>query len=60
MIEEGVMENLKIDVVIGLYEGVIDERVGKGKIVYKDGCMMVLMDRFLIKVKGKGCYGVYL
>ena len=39
MIEEGAMENPKVDAVIGLHEGVIDERVVKGKIAYKDGCM---------------------
>ena len=59
MIEEGAMENPKVDAVIGLHEGVIDERVGKGKIAYKDGCMMASMDRFLIKVIGKGCHGAY-
>ena len=59
MIEEGAMENPKVDAVIGLHEGVIDERVSKGKIAYKDGCMMASMDRFLIKVKGKGCHGAY-
>ena len=59
MIEEGAMENPKVDAVIGLHEGVIDERVAKGKIAYKDGCMMASMDRFLIKVKGKGCHGAY-
>ncbi len=59
MIEEGAMENPKVDAVIGLHEGLIDERVGKGKIAYKDGCMMASMDRFLIKVKGKGCHGAY-
>ena len=59
MIKEGAMENPKVDAVIGLHEGVIDERVGKGKIAYKDGCMMASMDRFLIKVIGKGCHGAY-
>lgn len=59
MIEEGAMENPKVDAVIGLHEGVIDERVGKGKIAYKDGCMMASMDRFLIRVIGKGCHGAY-
>ena len=59
MIEEGAMENPKVDAVIGLHEGIIDERVAKGKIAYKDGCMMASMDRFLIKVKGKGCHGAY-
>ncbi|MFC2544601.1 MAG: hypothetical protein ACFNUN_07010, partial [Aggregatibacter sp.] len=35
MIKEGAMENPKVDAVIGLHEGVIDERVSKGKKYFK-------------------------
>ncbi|PID67393.1 MAG: N-acyl-L-amino acid amidohydrolase [Fusobacteriales bacterium] len=59
MIEEGSMENPKVDAVIGLHNGQINEKITSGSIAYKDGCMMASMDRFLIKVIGIGCHGAY-
>lgn len=59
MIEEGAMENPKVDAVIGLHEGMIDEAVPVGAIGCRVGCMMASMDRFLIRIIGKGCHGAY-
>lgn len=59
MIDEGAMENPKVDAVIGLHNGLINEKIPSGSIAYRDGCMMASMDRFLIKVIGKGCHGAY-
>lgn len=59
MIEEGAMENPKVDAVVGLHEGFINENVPKGFIAYKDGCMMAAPDRFFIKIIGKGGHGAY-
>ncbi|AYV95353.1 M20 metallopeptidase family protein [Fusobacterium necrophorum] len=59
MIEEGAMENPHVDAVMGLHEGIISEEIPVGSIGYRDSCMMASMDRFLIKVIGKGCHGAY-
>lgn len=59
MIEEGAMENPKVDAVIGLHEGRINTAVEKGKIGVSFGPMMASMDRIFIKVKGKGSHGAY-
>lgn len=58
MIEEGAMENPHVDAVMGLHEGIISEEIPVGSIGYRDSCM-ASMDRFLIKVIGKGCHGAY-
>lgn len=59
MIEEGAMENPKVDAVIGLHVGTISKEVEKGKIAVSYGPMMAAMDRILIKIKGKGSHGAY-
>ena len=59
MIEEGATENPHVDAVMGLHEGIISEEVPVGSIGYRDSCMMASMDRFLIKIIGKGCHGAY-
>lgn len=59
MIEEGAMENPKVDAVIGLHNGSINKGLPKGKIMVSYGPMMASMDRILIKVKGKGSHGAY-
>lgn len=59
MIDEGAMENPKVDAVIGLHNGAINESIPSGSIAYRNGCMMASMDRFLIKIIGKGCHGAY-
>ncbi len=48
MIEEGAMENPKVDAVMGLHAGTISKDVEKGKIGVSYGPMMASMDRILI------------
>lgn len=59
MIEEGCLENPKVDAIIGLHEGKISKDVEKGKIGVSYGPMMASMDRIFIKIKGKGSHGAY-
>jgi amidohydrolase len=59
MIEEGAMENPKVDAVMGLHAGTISKDVEKGKIGVSYGPMMASMDRILIRIKGKGAHGAY-
>ena len=59
MIEEGCMENPKVDAVIGLHEGYIYPGVEKGKIGVCSGAFFASMDHFHITVRGKGAHGAY-
>lgn len=59
MIEEGCMENPKVDAVIGLHEGYIYPGVDKGKIGVCPGAFFASMDHFQITVRGKGAHGAY-
>lgn len=54
MIEEGVLENPKVDYVIGLH---INPDIMAGKVGIKRGRMLAAPDYFKIKVKGKGSHG---
>lgn len=57
MIDEGCMENPKVDAIIGLHEGGILGDFPTGIIGVKSGAMMASMDRFKIIVHGKGGHG---
>ncbi|CEM60853.1 amidohydrolase [Treponema phagedenis] len=57
MIDEGCMENPKVDAVVGLHEGAVFGNFPTGTIAYKKGAMMASMDRFKITVKGRGGHG---
>lgn len=59
MIEEGALENPKVEAVMGLHNGSIYKDIPNGKIGVCYGPMMASMDRILIKVKGKGSHGAY-
>lgn len=59
MIQEGVMDNPKVDAVLGLHVGSILKEIPSGKIGVSYGPMMASMDRILIKIKGKGSHGAY-
>ena len=59
MIDEGALENPKVDAVIGLHAGRLSEEVPHGKIGIRYDNMMASMDRVLIKIKGKGSHGAY-
>ena len=54
MIEEGVLENPKVDAIFGLH---INSGTHVGKITYKPGGMMAASQRFVINVKGKQAHG---
>lgn len=54
MVEEGVMENPKVDAVFGLH---ISSQIPVGTIAYKPGGIMAAADSFTINVKGKGSHG---
>lgn len=56
MIEDGAMEG--VDAVFGQHIGtIIDREAPAGTIIAVPGCCMASFDRFVIKVKGKGCHG---
>ena len=57
MIDEGCMENPKVDRIIGLHEGGLFGNFPTGTICYKNGAMMASMDAFILKVKGHGGHG---
>lgn len=56
MIDEGVLENPKVDFIIGMHGGHLAE-IPRGSIAFKDNEMMAAMDKFTIEVNGKGGHG---
>lgn len=54
MVQEGVMDNPKVDAVFGLH---IEAAIEEGTIEYKSGSFMAAADFFSIKVKGKASHG---
>jgi amidohydrolase len=54
MVNEGVMENPKVDAIIGLH---IKSEIPTGTLRYKAGSFMAAADWFDITVKGKGAHG---
>lgn len=59
MIEQGALDNPKVDAIIGLHSGQLSPEVTHGSIGISYGDMMASMDRFYINVKGKGGHGAY-
>ncbi len=59
MIEEGALENPKVDAVMGLHVGSISEDIPTGNIGICYGNLMAAADKVLIKVIGKGAHGAY-
>ena len=57
MIDEGCMENPKVDRIIGLHEGGLFGQYPTGTIGFKEGATMASMDAFVLKVKGHGGHG---
>lgn len=57
MIEEGCMENPKVDAVMGLHIGQLFEEVKTGMIGVKSGYVMASVDWVNVKVIGKGGHG---
>jgi amidohydrolase len=56
MIEEGVLENPKVDHAFGLHLWNFNE---KGTVNIKEGILMAETDRFIIRVRGEGGHGAY-
>lgn len=54
MVEEGVMDNPKIDAIFGIH---INSQTEIGTIKYKKGATMAASDWFKIKIKGKQAHG---
>lgn len=54
MVNQGVMDNPKVDAVFGLH---IESWIEEGKVFYKPGPFMAASDWFTIKVKGKQSHG---
>ena len=56
MVEEGVMDNPKIDAIFGIH---INAQTEIGTIKYKSGAEMAASDWFQIRIKGKQTHGAY-
>ena len=56
MIEEGVLENPKVDSILGMHVASIDKLPG-GSVFYKVGPAMASNDKFYIKLIGQGAHG---
>lgn len=56
MIEEGVLENPRVDCVCGLH---VEETLECGTIMIKDGVVNAASNPFTIKIKGSGGHGAY-
>jgi len=56
MVQEGVMDNPKIDAIFGIH---INSSTEAGTIKYKSGAIMASSDWFQIKVKGRQTHGAY-
>lgn len=59
MIEEGVLENPKVDAVLGLHIGSLTDTDKAGLVMVSYDSMMACLDSFRLKLIGKGCHGAY-
>ena len=59
MIEEGVLENPKVDFIIGAHVGDLSEEIPFGNLAIKYGPMMASADTFTANIIGRGCHGAY-
>ena len=57
MIEEGCLDNPRVDVIFGLHIGSLSKEVGNGMIGIRRGAMMAAVDKFIIRIIGKGGHG---
>lgn len=57
LIEEGVLENPKVDAILGIHIGNFIDEIDNGKIGLYKGPFMASIDRFRIKIIGKGTHG---
>lgn len=56
MIDEGVLDNPKVDNIIALHVGALADKP-IGSLCFREGIMMAAMDRIEIKVNGRGGHG---
>lgn len=56
MVEDGALENPKVDVLIGLHVGMLGD-AKNGEFSFSKGSLMACMDRFDITVRGVGSHG---
>lgn len=59
MIDEGALENPRVDRVLGLHIGNIGKGIPSGNIGVNYGTMMAAVDTMKIKIKGKGSHAAY-
>ncbi len=59
MIEEGALENPKVDAVFGIHAGHLVESLPHGSIAFKHGAMMAAPDIVSIVIEGKGTHAAY-
>ncbi len=59
MIDEGAMDNPKVDAVMGLHMGNLVKEAPSGAISVCYGTMMAAVDKVSIKIIGKGAHGAY-
>ena len=57
LIEEGALENPKVDALLGLHIGSLFKEIGLGQVGVFSGSIMAAYDRFTIRIKGLGCHG---
>lgn len=57
MIEDGVLENPRVDAIFGQHCGNLLPNLPHGAVAFKYGPMLASRDTFLITVTGKGCHG---
>jgi amidohydrolase len=57
MINDGAMDNPKVDAALGLHIGLVFKELNTGQVGVHYGKIMACLDRFHIKIKGKGCHG---
>jgi amidohydrolase len=57
MIEAGCLDNPRVDAIFGLHIGSLSEEVGNGMIGIRRGAMMAAVDKFVIRIIGKGGHG---
>lgn len=59
MIDDGALENPKVDAIMGLHVGSLTEAKKEGLIMVAYDEMMACLDRFKLRLIGKGCHGAY-
>ncbi len=59
MVKAGALKNPDVDYILGIHIGKLSDDVKSGTFSFREGPMMACLDRFTLKVKGKGAHGAY-